>query len=295
VAWKGRKSLVLPTPLPSPSHFAIIFRGGLFLRELFFCEGEVAFIAMSSSARNKYARKYYQVAGTRTTGNALVTAKKGRKRRYVQGAGRSVIPIDMVRSGGYSSIVRNVEMKFKDSNPTTTGGNVGTTAVFTLMNGLVPGSNADQRIGRQVTVRSIEGRFTTYSTISATLIQNVRYMVVLDKQANAATPAYIDIFSASNPIALRNISNKKRFKVLWDSHLIALTGNGGAAANLTANSMSSQQFYKKIRIQTQYNSGTAGTVGDITTNAIWFICIGDQASGSGANIVGETRIRYDDC
>jgi len=93
------------------------------------------------------------------------------------------------------------------------------------------------------------------------------------------------------PYALRNISNKARFWVLYDSGLISIVGS---STTPTESSGKVLEMYKRINIPVQYNAGTAGTVGDIQTNALYWVSIGSGA-GTGASVtVGNCRIRYDD-
>jgi len=198
-------------------------------------------------------------------------------------------PPSTMRTGGFSfSSTGGTELNFVD---TAAGGTDSTTARVVLLNGLAQGTTASTRIGRRVTMKSIElkGRVSAGSTGT---LAAVRYALVLDKQANAAAPAFTDIYDAALPESLRNISNKARFQVLWDSGLTAVVGSSATPTDAARRTM---EFYKKIGIPVQYNAGTAGTVGDIQTNALYFVAIGDVASGTGAPVsVVACRVRYDD-
>lgn len=196
----------------------------------------------------------------------------------------------IARTGGYSfSAAGGKELNFVDTN--ISNANVSTTPQVTLLNGIVPGTGASNRVGRRVQMKSVE--FKTVSFVD-TASQQVycRYALVLDRQANAAVAAFTDIYDAAVPTSLRNISNKARFKVLWDSGLIVLPG---VASVTTGASMFACEHYRKIDIPVQYNAGTSGLIGDVQTNALYWIAIGNGSSGTNdSQCAGMLRIRYDD-
>jgi len=195
----------------------------------------------------------------------------------------------MARIGGYSfKSTGGSELNFVDTN---IGGTDSTTARIVLLNGMAQGTTASTRIGRRVNLKSFELKFTV-SGGTATTFSTCRYAVVLDRQANAAAPNFTDIYDSAHPTALRNISNKARFQVLWDSDMLAICGNN---TTFTDASRRNVTHYLKINVPTQYNAGTAGTVGDIQTGALYFVAIGDVVSGTTAPVcVGNLRLRYSD-
>lgn len=196
----------------------------------------------------------------------------------------------MMRTGGFSfKATGGKELNFVDTALALA--NVSTTATLTLLNGLAQGTTASTRIGRRIQMKSIEMKgFANAQSTSD--FQTVRFAIVLDKQANAAAPAFTDIYDAATPYALRNISNKARFWVLWDSGLKDISGNNSFMCDTSVESL---EIYKRINIPVQYNAGTAGTVGDIQTNALYFVAIGSKATGTtSAMFTGNIRIRYDD-
>ena len=167
-----------------------------------------------------------------------------------------------------------------------------------LLNGTKIGSGNSQRIGRRIDMKSIEMR-VRFENLGLSEINTFRAMVVLDKQANGAAFTYTDLMINGQPYGLRNISNKARFTVIWDGKLQMLIGNvttPGTSTIMTAASGQAVTAYKKINVQTQYNSGDAGDVSDIQTNSLYFIvyCDADAANAAAASIKvdGYCRIRY---
>lgn len=181
------------------------------------------------------------------------------------------------------------ELSFVDTNINFTG--VSTTSNLSLLNGVVPGTGASQRIGRKIQMKSYELKL--YANVdTATTITSVRFMLVLDRQANAAAPVFADVYDQATTTTLRNISNKARFKVLYDSGLVSLTGNTAAPND---NSLVTFTHYRKCNIPVQYNAGTAGTIADIQTNSLYLMAIGSTVSGTAdANLSGWIRVRYSD-
>jgi len=219
-------------------------------------------------------------------------------RAAIQNVARAVVASAMdagpsvSRSGGYSfQSVGGQELNFVDTS--LDNANVSTTAQVALLNGMAQGTTASTRIGRRINMKSVELRLrmNTQATTSST---TVRYALVYDKQANAVAPAFTDIYDSATPTALRNISNKARFWVLYDSGLVNLSGASGGTSQ-TDSTRQSLECYKKINLPVQYNAGVAGTVGDIQTGALYWVAIGDVASGTASAVsVGTARIRYSD-
>jgi len=206
---------------------------------------------------------------------------------------RSAAAPSILRSGGFSfTSTGGKELNFVDTVLSSAA--VSTTPVISLLNGMAQGTTASTRIGRRIAMKSIEFKFRVLSDTTTTATVT-RFAIVLDKQANAAAPAFTDIYDSADPGALRNISNKARFWVLWDSGLSPLIGNTATAGQQTDSSLKVFENYKRINIPVQYNAGTAGTVGDIQTNALYFVSIGSTVSGtSDAILSGNFRVRYDD-
>lgn len=229
-------------------------------------------------------------SGSSAVSRSLAASRKARSAKKSLARAAALVAPSLARSGGFSfKATGGKELNFVDTNIGV--GSVSTTASLILLNGLAQGTTASTRIGRRVQMKSVEIKMAIAALATATT-QTVRFALVLDKQANAAAPAFTDIYDSADPRALRNISNKARFWVLYDSGLMPIVGSSAA---LLDNSYRTLEFYKRINIPVQYNAGTAGTVGDIQTNALYWVSIGSVASGTGAsNTAGNCRVRYDD-
>lgn len=171
-------------------------------------------------------------------------------------------------------------------------GAVSTTPVLLLMNGIQNGTAYYNRVGTVISIRSVELRINFISTAGTGVDQLQRYSLVLDRQPNGLAPLFTDIYGmiggASGLSSMRNLQNRKRFKVLWDR-----TYN----VNVNTGSNYNKYLYLKFRrpIKTTYNAGNSGNVSDISSNALYFVSIGTQAAGATAGAVqGYTRIRFVD-
>jgi len=197
-------------------------------------------------------------------------------------------------SGSYRARVAAAapqELNFKD---TTLSLSFDSSGSLTLLNGLTQGTTSSTRIGRRVTVKSIEWRFNC-STSTLTNWTSNRFMIVVDTQANAATPAFTDIYDSLSPSTLRNVSNMPRFKVLYDSDEFIMIGN---LSTSPGNDLIARAFkgYLRVNIPVQYNVGTAGTIADIQTNAIYFVAVGNSSASTTNTDVfnSQVRVRYTD-
>lgn len=157
-----------------------------------------------------------------------------------------------------------------------------------LLNGTTQGDNINQREGRQIYVQSIQSNFRAeWNSGAVTSPGTYRVILFYDKQSNGAAPAVSDLLDTSTALscdALRNLNNRKRFKILLDRRY-ALTPTGAS------NSAIVDSFYLKKFITTQYNAGTAGTVADISSNALYLLACSDEAV-NGPNNSGVIRVRF---
>lgn len=165
------------------------------------------------------------------------------------------------------------------------------TGAVVLLNGCARGDDISERVGRQITMKSIELKGVSYVTAGTGIDQSVRAMVVYDRQTNgsALTIAQVLDQTAGNPsYQLRNLENRRRFTVLMDRRIdLNASGESGSTKQW--------QFYRRLNHPVTFNSGDAGTVADITTGSVYLITVGNVAAGATAGgCLVYSRIRYDD-
>lgn len=182
-------------------------------------------------------------------------------------------------------VVSDGELKSVDVGATVAAD---ATSSVALLNGMARGDEINERIGREVTMRSIQITGCSYVAPAAGIDQNHRVILVYDRQTNAAALTAAQVLSAVNCYAPRNLENRKRFKILFDRtwHL-----------NATAepNSQHIFKFYRRLAHPMTFNAGDAGTVADITTGSLYLVAIGSVAPGATAgSVLFNARIRYSD-
>lgn len=197
------------------------------------------------------------------------------------------------RTGGYITrgymprMFTQGEWKYVDNQDSHVLSNAVTTQ---LINGLAPGTAANQRIGMKVMIRSIELRM--WLNCDAASVNTIaRIALVLDKQSNGAPGAAADVWDNKatpyNVVTIRNLANRKRFKIMWDQSFPVSTQDP----------VHQHHLYMKLKkpIITEYNAGIAGTIADIASNSLYLYSWSND--NTGANQVSYTfvvRVRYTD-
>jgi len=185
---------------------------------------------------------------------------------------------------------------------------VNSTGEFNLLNGCVQGTDFDNRVGRKILIKSIyiRGRVQTEASTGAlttgtnTPAQLVRMIVFVDAQANGAAPTATQLLVTAQAGSQLNLDNRERFRVLIDKQwsLDPVVYNNTATQSVVAasNQMRTIKKYKKCNIETIYNAGVAGTIGDIASNSLYMFWIGSGAAGANtdANAPVSVRIRFND-
>lgn len=190
------------------------------------------------------------------------------------------------RTGGWKNPTRTGELKYIDVSSSYNIVAASTTwSAATLLNGCVLGSDATQRIGRRINLKSLHIRGFAACAAGSTGGSPVRVLVVFDKQANATAPAITDILLANDYSSPNNLNNRDRFLTLADY----IIPNISVAGDFTRDVL----IYKALNLETTFNSGSAGTIGDITTGSVYmFICQTGGLQTANGGFYFRTRIRY---
>lgn len=165
-----------------------------------------------------------------------------------------------------------------------------------LVNGIAQGTDFNQRIGRQSTMKSIifNGNVFNLSTASLNAFNGgyTRLVIIYDSQPNAALPSGTDIFATNDPNSPMNLNNRDRFQVLMDVRKQVSAFLMSATPALTAGTPGNAYFkkYRKCNKETVF-SGTLGTIANISTGAIYLAYITDAAVAAFDYYI---RIRFTD-
>jgi len=178
------------------------------------------------------------------------------------------------------------EKKWKDVSSAVAFDTTGTIA---LINGLDRGDDDGSRIGRKVTMKSLEIRGVAKPTVTTGLAQAIRVIVCYDTQTNAAAPGITDVLNTADAMSLRNMNGSNRFKILvdWYSQLGDATGDERIPALV--------HEFRSFTLPVQFNNGDAGTVADMVSGSVYLITLGELVAGvtAGAGTI-RSRIRYID-
>lgn len=161
------------------------------------------------------------------------------------------------------------------------------TAQVLLLNGCAQGTTALTRLGRRITMKSLYWMWDGSMAATSAGASPLRLLIVYDKQTNGAAPAATDILVADAIGYPNNLSNSRRFVTLFDE-LIECVGASGPSAWF-------RKGYKKLNLNVEFNTGSAGTVADITSGSVYAL-IYQNGNIITANPSGQfyTRVRFTD-
>lgn len=184
---------------------------------------------------------------------------------------------------------------------------INTTGLFTLLHAPILGSDYTQRIGRKTKLKTlyIRGFVTseaarTSGSTGSNAAQQVRLIVLLDNQPNAAVPAVLDLLNSADPSSQLNLNNRDRFRVIkdklyaFDPYIVQTTASQAVAS--ASRQIYNMKVFKKMDIEVIFNATNGGTIADITSGALYMFWIGSSAPGAGidANATISSRVRYVD-
>lgn len=180
------------------------------------------------------------------------------------------------------------ELKSIDLDLATTGsgtGDITTTMGRTCANAISIGADINQRVGRKITIRSLEMHYSVFADADQVDPTLSRIMVVFDRQANGTQPAGTDILTASTVYSPKNLNNRERFTILKDDLI--------STQRLTDKSQVVQKWYLRTSLPVVYNSGVAGTYADIASGSLW-VCVVSTVAVDYPLLKGFLRVRYSD-
>lgn len=216
------------------------------------------------------------------------------------------------RTGGYRNRVASSrrgpvqELKFWDLVKPSSVVNQTWTEIWTSVNLVQQGANADQRIGRNIWIKglNIKGDVKAVSdSLSGVLSsdQYVRVAIVLDTQCNGASPASTDIWESTDIAGTavpecdqwRNLEKSSRFRILYDKvmQMNQFVCAGASGNTLTGAKTMRFKVNKKMNLKIEFDSST-GFIGDLSSNNISVWAVKNQTANT-VDLSGNVRIRFD--
>ncbi len=256
-----------------------------------------------------FKRKRFRIP----TRRGLKGARRGQeflvRKRIARGRARRVFPVVVPgrsrEAGFFGRFGRGGEAKFLDQDiddaSIAANGTIFTngSAEASLLR-IAEGNGESQRIGRKITVRQINWRFTIMLPEGDGLANpknstTIRVILYLDKQANGAAATVTDILETDDWQSFNNLANSKRFRTLMDRtyDVMPKAGGGNGTTSDWAEDRISDSLYKKVNIPIEYdNSAVTGALATIRSNNINMLILSDTSLD--ATFESKMRIRYTD-
>jgi hypothetical protein len=219
---------------------------------------------------NQKSRKGRKSGGKRRRG------RSGRSKRGLSNS--SLVGLGASRAAKWLLSMFNSEDKYVDTDNNTT---YGTTYAVNLLNGLVQGTDYNNRVGISIKAVSLLCRITIRMSATAAIDSFFRIAIIRDIQANNATVAQATIFETTDFNSLVRSDWSQRFHFYMDkTYKLSLAGP----------STVSYQVSIPLGFHTHYIKGQdAGTIADIATNAlfVWFV-----SSDNTNQVAANTNFRF---
>jgi len=215
--------------------------------------------------------------------------RKVRKAKSGMKAGPVPAPTLMRTGGNFAQLGMAgaaKEKKYLDTQGSASS--VDTVASLVLLNGCVPGSDAINRIGRRIHIKSLYLRAVLSAGATPTNAR-CRIMIVYDKQSNGAVAVATGangVLNTNTVTAANNLNSRGRYVTLLDWMPVV---------DVSGMQLLPKVVYLRKNIDTVYNAGTAGTIADISTGSIYLLLLSNLAAGATAPVLDYTcRLRFED-
>jgi len=200
------------------------------------------------------------------------------------------------------------ELKYVDTEATDTAVPAGTSSVdFVLLNSIAQGSDNTNRIGRKITVKSIDinAIFTGMiaSGTTGTPSAMIRWWVLVDAQPDGATATPADVWKSTSTFAVahRNLDTSERFKILRTGtfdlcNQSSAAGNSSGAPSAGFPDKAYLDIYIPLNDAVKY-SGTSTGISNIASGAYYFCYCADIATPlntTGCTVVYDARVKFTD-
>jgi len=188
-----------------------------------------------------------------------------------------------------------VESKYADISLNISGVTNVNSWGFTSINQIPVSDGPSGRIGRSITLTSIQLLYNLDVHHSESNVVYLRLMVVLDKQANGAAPAYVDLMNANSALAYRNLDNADRFVVLHDKFTRYTPSALASAGTMRFSGPTFINVFRKCNIPIVFdNTATTGALTTIRSNNVFVIGYLYGAQTALNDFKGTLRVRYRD-
>lgn len=193
---------------------------------------------------------------------------------------------------GEKKFIDTIVVGVAQSTPTTPGV---IKPSFYLCNGVLQGTDYNNRIGREFRMCSWQLRLNFNHSTNSPISQVVRVMLVYDKQPNAVQALSTDILAAItgvvNSQSFNNLNNRDRFVTLYDKQIyMNLSGgplNAGGGCDVAY-----RNKFKKCWLPV-VNNNTGNGIGSIQTGAVYLLLLGNYAPPANPGVDPDYRVQVD--
>lgn len=157
------------------------------------------------------------------------------------------------------------------------------------------GDGPSARIGRQVTLTSVQLNYSLDIHHTETNVIYLRVLLVIDKQCNGVGANWLDIMSETSVHAYRNLDNVDRFVIIYDKIHRFSPSALSSAGSLRYSGPSMQMVYKKLNLPIVYdNTAATGVLATIRSNNISMLALMGGAQTNLNDFKSRCRVRYRD-
>lgn len=186
----------------------------------------------------------------------------------------------------YAVPPKKVELKYDDGGTTTAGSLTGN---ITLLSTIGNGTGPSERIGRHVAYSDLTMNWH-FNVTANTDNAYVRFVLIYDRQTNAATPGVTEVMNGTDVNALFNPDNRSRFSPLFDSGITHMADNS-TTGKVSVSGKKGGQFRINLKgKKAEFLGSTTGVV-DIDSGAIFLVFL---SSSTTVSLVERNRIQYFD-
>jgi len=180
------------------------------------------------------------------------------------------------------------ELKNVDTSISGTVNTSGTAVTLGVLNLIAQGPGQTERIGRRVTLRTLQIRLVITMQTSSVGASPFRLLVVFDRQNNAASTSVLSVVNTDTMLSFKNLSNERRFLTLMDEWIPAI-GTGGPQ------SICVTRYIKMNNLVQEFNTGASALVSSITTGSISaFLWQNGTITTAAPEYKFDARLRYVD-
>lgn len=195
----------------------------------------------------------------------------------IQKAGQALAVANSVRN------LLNPEFKYHEVYSSATRNNTGD---LILLNGLQKGTTNSTRMARSILIKSVNLTVEWTVHASATLGSECRVIIFIDKAPSGVAPNITDLVDTGTitvrTLAQRNLDFRKRFVILKDV-LLHVSNDGPERRHV--------EYYNKLKMHTVYDASDAGTIADISNNALYAFLVSNEPTNVPTGALA-CRIRY---